>query len=453
MLIDSHAHLDDPQFDRDRDEVIAHAISSGVHYILNVATDLQSLKTAIGIAEKHDFIYLAAGIHPNYSNKESIEAIKPLLNHPKIVAIGEIGLDYYREHAPKEKQQEVFRLFLQEAKKRKLPIIIHQREAQTDILRILKEEMDMPLRGVMHCFSGDAVWAKECIKMGFFISFAGNLTYPKASNLREAAKEIPIENMLIETDCPWLAPQEHRGKRCEPAFVKNVAEELASIKKLSVEDIARITQLNFKTLFKVGKQEEKGKIAYPIRDSIYLNITNRCTSECVFCVKNFKDYVKGHYLRLEKEPDAQEIISAIGDLKKYKEVVFCGYGEPTLRLDVIKDVSKWVKSHGVKVRIDTNGHGNLINKRSIAPELKGIVDSISVSLNAETEEKYEQLCRPAYGKKTFDDVKRFIIECKDNIPEVSVTVLDMPNIDLEQCRKIASELGVGFRLRKYDEVG
>ncbi len=453
MLIDSHAHLDDPQFDRDREKVIAHAINSGVHYILEVATDSRSLKTAIDIAEKHDFIYLAAGLHPNYSNQESLECIKPLLDHPKIVAIGEIGLDYYRDHSPKEKQQEVFRFFLNEAKKRKLPIIIHQRDAQEDTLRILKEEMDPPLRGVMHCFNGSAEFAKECIEMGFFISFAGNLTYPKAISLREVAKEIPIENMLIETDCPWLAPQEFRGKRSEPAFVKNVAQELASLKKLSFEDVARITQLNFKLLFGIGEKKEKGKIAYPIRYSIYLNKTNRCTSECVFCVKNFRDYVKGHYLRLEDEPSADEIISAIGDVKKYKEVVFCGYGEPTLRLDIIKDVSKWVKSKGVNVRIDTNGHGNLIHKRSIASELKGLVDSISISLNAENAEKYEQLCKPAYGVKTFDEVKKFIIECTKNIPDVSVTALDMKSIDIEKCRQIASELGVGFRLRKYDEVG
>jgi TatD DNase family protein len=453
MLIDSHAHLDDHDFDKDRDSVIAHAINSGLHYILNVATGYESLKTSISIAEKHDFIFLAAGIHPHYSQKEDIEKITPLLNHPKLVAIGEIGLDYYRDHSPIDKQKEIFRLFLREAKSRNLPVIIHQRQAQDDLLEIIKEEMAIPTRGVMHCFSGDIQWAKECIKMGFLISFAGNLTYPKALDLQRVAKEIPIENILIETDCPWLAPQNIRGKRCEPSHVKHTALKLAEIKGLSYDDVARITELNFKQLFRIGKLNDTGKIAYPIRKSLYLNITNRCTSECVFCVKNFCDYVKGHYLRLERDPSAAEIISAIGDSSAYEEIVFCGYGEPTLRLDVIKEVSKWVKEKGMNVRIDSNGHGNLINKRSIAPELKGLVDSISVSLNADSAEKYEKICRPVYGKKTFDEVRRFIIECKDYIPDVSITVIDMPGIDIEKCKEIARELGVGFRIRKYDEVG
>lgn len=454
MLVDSHAHLDDPQFDNDREQVIAHAVNTGVHYIVNVATDYESIKKSIQIADSHDFIYLAAGVHPNYSVEEDFEKIRPLLDHPKLIALGEIGLDYYRDHAPKDKQEKVFRTFLREAKKRNLPIIVHQREAQDDVRRILQEEMQAPIRGIMHCFSGDTLWAKECIKMGFLISFAGNITYPKAENLRNVIKDIPVDHMLVETDCPWLAPQEFRGKRCEPAYVKYTAEEIARIKGLTYADVIRVTGLNFRLLFGIGEKNDTGRIAYPIRNSLYLNITNKCTSECSFCVKNFRDHVKGHYMRLEKDPSANEVISAIEDPSKYEEVVFCGYGEPTLRLDVIKEVSKWVKDKGLKVRIDTNGHGNLINKRSIAQELAGLVDSISVSLNCESADKYEKLCNPVYGKKTFEEVKRFIIECKGYIPDVSVTAIDMPGVDIEKCRQIAEkELGVGFRIRKYDEVG
>lgn len=445
MLIDSHAHLDSFQFDKDREQVIAHAVNSGIHYILNVATDAESLKKAIQIVDRYDFIYLAVGLHPHNSQKE----VLPSFSHPKLVAIGEIGLDYYRDYAPRDKQREVFKRFLNEARDRNLPVIIHQRQAQEDI----KKMLEPPLRGVMHCFSGDLEWARECVRMGFFISFAGNLTYPNATGLREVAKGIPIENILIETDCPYLAPQEVRGKRCEPTYVRYVAEELARLKGLTVEDVARITELNFKLLFGIGERDQKGKIAYKIRNSLYLNITNRCTSECTFCVKNFKDYVKGHYLRLDKEPTVEEIISAIADPTKYKEVVFCGYGEPMLRLDVVKEVSKWVKENGGRVRIDTNGHGNLIYGRSIAHELAGLVDSISISLNAQSPELYEKLCRPIYGKKTFEEIKRFIIECKEYIPVVGVTVIDMPGVDLEECRRIANELGVELRVRVYNEVG
>lgn len=453
MLIDSHAHLDDSQFKDDREKVIAHSVNSGVCVILNVATDLRSLEVSIELADKYDYIYIAGGIHPHNAQKEDFNKVVSLLDHPKLVAIGEIGLDNYRDYCPKEKQKEIFRKFLKEAKKRDLPVIIHQREAKEDIMQILKEELAGSYKGVMHCFSGDLEWAKECIKMGFYISFAGNITYPKAKNLRTVAKGIPIEKILIETDCPWLAPQEVRGKRCEPAYVNYVAEELAKVKYLSVNDIARITSLNFRQLFNVGNEDKESRVAYPIRNSLYLNITNRCTSECTFCVRNFKDYVKGHYLRLDDEPSVSEIIKEIGDPTKYDEVVFCGYGEPMLRLDVIKEVSRWVKEKGGKVRIDTNGHGNLICGRSILLELKGLVDSISVSLNVESSEKYDKICRPIYGKKTFEGVKQFIIECKEFIPDVSVTAIDMPGVDINKCKALAESLGVGFRVREYNEVG
>lgn len=453
MLIDGHAHLYEKDYDNDRDNVIAHAINSGLQYILNVATGFEALKKSILIAEKYDFIYLAAGVHPHYSVEEDCEKVIKLLDHPKIVAIGEIGMDFFRDYSPRDRQEEVFRIFLKESVKRNLPVIIHQRNAQEDVKKIILEELKGKRKGVMHCFSGDSAWAKECIKMGFLISFAGNITYPKATALREVAKEISIDNMLIETDCPWLAPQKFRGQRCEPAYVQYTAEEIAKIKGLTIEDVKRVTGHNFRQMFKIGNIKQNGKIAYKIRNSLYLNITNRCTSECTFCVKNYKDFVKGHYLRIEKEPGFSEIIKEIGDPKKYEEIVFCGYGEPTIRLDVVKEVSKWVKDKGGRIRIDTNGHGNLINQRPIAKELKDIVDSISVSLNADNEEGYEKLCKPIYGKKTFEEVRKFIIECKKYISDVSVTVVDMPGVNIEKCKKIADELGIKLRIRKYDEVG
>ena len=199
--------------------------------------------------------------------------------------------------------------------------------------------------------------------MGFYISFSGTLTFPKALEAQNIAREIPIESILIETDCPYLAPQPVRGKRNEPAYVKYVAERLAELKGLTFDDIGRITSFNAMNLFKIERIAEEGKITYPIRDSLYLNLTNRCTSSCVFCVRYYTDFVKGHNLRLKKEPGAKELIDAIGDPKRYKEIVFCGYGEPLIRLDVVKEVAKAVKKKGGSVRVDTNGHGNLIHKK------------------------------------------------------------------------------------------
>ena len=219
-----------------------------------------------------------------------------------------------------------------------------------------------------------------------------------------------------------------------------------------MEDISRITTLNAMRLFNIGSIPEKGEIAYSIRDSLYLNITDRCTNRCGFCVRSDTSYVKGHNLKLEKEPSAEELIKAIGDPGRYMEVVFCGLGEPFLRLDLIKTVSRWIKDQGGKVRVNTNGHGNAINNRNILPELEGLVDSISISLDAEDEETYQKICKPLM-KNSFNNVISFIKESKKHIPEVNVTVVNVPEIDLDKCRGIARDLGVGIRVREYNVVG
>jgi len=199
-------------------------------------------------------------------------------------------------------------------------------------------------------------------------------------------------------------------------------------------------------------------ITYQIGDSLYLNITNRCTNECTFCVRYKTRIFNGKYpLWLDREPTTEEILKAIGDPKRYKEIVFCGYGEPLIRLETVKEVARkikghesWVLGHG-SIRIDTNGEANLFYQRNILPEIKGLIDSISISLNAENAEVYDKLCRSIYGKKAFDAIIEFIKESKKHIPEVEITVVDLPKIDKKACEKIAKDLGVKFRVRPYYE--
>jgi TatD family-associated radical SAM protein len=193
-------------------------------------------------------------------------------------------------------------------------------------------------------------------------------------------------------------------------------------------------------------------IAYKIGDSLYLNITNRCTNKCVFCIRDkAKLFNSKHDLWLKKEPTSQEVIDAIGDTSKYKEIVFCGYGEPLIRLDTVMEVSRWLKEKGAKVRIDTNGHGNLIHKRNIVPELKGLVDSISISLNAPNSKEYNDLCQPDFGEDAFDAIIEFAKECGKYIPNVELTVVGLPGSDVKYAKKIADELGATFRVRTYYE--
>jgi TatD DNase family protein len=305
----------------------------------------------------------------------------------------------------------------------------------------------------MHCFSGDAAMAGRVIEMGFSISFAGPITFPKAEALREVARQVPIEQMLIETDAPYLAPQPVRGKRNEPAYVRHTAEVIAEIKGLTFDDVARITSYNAMQLFGIGRVSQQGLIAYPIRNSLYLNITNRCTAACTFCVRYHTDFVKGHNLRLGGEPSMETIIQQIGDPKRYAEVVFCGYGEPLLRLDVVKAVSAEVKRRGGRVRIDTNGHANLVHKRDVLPELAGLVDAMSISLNAQNAELYHKITQPKFGIGTYEAVTEFIRKAKVNIPDVTVTVVSLPEVDIDACRAIADNLGVKLRVREYNVVG
>ncbi len=445
------------QFCDEKDEIIKRAEASGIEKIITIGTTLESCRSAIKLAEDYQSLFAAVGVHPHDASdvdSHTLEEIKTLAKHPKVVAIGETGLDYYYLNSPKEAQKKTFRAFISLAQELNLPLILHVRDAWKDALTILREE-ELPAKGgVTHCFSGSYEEAKSYMDLGFYISYTGVITFPNANSLREAAKKIPIERTLIETDSPYLAPVPKRGKRNEPSYVRYVAEKIAEIKGLSLQDVGRITTLNAKNLFNLPGADVTTQIAYPIRNSLYLNITNRCTLTCKFCAK-FKDYsVKGHYLKLAHEPSLDDVFNAMGDYKDFNEVVFCGYGEPLLRLDLVKDIAKILKKKGVRVRINTDGLANLVYERDVTAELKGLVDSISVSLNAPDSEAYEKNCKSKFGKDAYRAVKEFIITAKAHIPDVTATVVALPGLDVEACRSVVEkELGVTFRVREYNEVG
>ncbi len=456
-LIDSHAHLDGKQFSGDLPDVLARARIAGVTSILTIGCDLESSRTSVDLAIRHPQVYASVGIHPHDAlelNPSGLAELERMIEAvDKVVAIGEIGLDFYRDRSPREVQRTAFRKQIRLAKKLGKPIIVHDRDAHDEVLQILREEQAATVGGVLHCFSGDLAMARECVAMGFLISFAGPLTYPKNDGLRAIAAALPIDVMLIETDCPYLAPQKWRGKRNEPAYVRATAEALAATKGLSLEDVARVTTLNAYRLFGIGSVDQSTRIAYQIRDSLYLNITNRCTNHCTFCAK-FGDFtVKGHQLCLEREPGFDEVIEAIGDPSQYREVVFCGYGEPLLRLELVKQVAAWLKERKITVRINTDGQANLVHKRNILPELSGLVDSISVSLNAPDAKQYQRICQSALGEEGYASLKAFLKDARQYIPDVTATAVSLPGIDIEACRKVAGELGVAFRERVYNEVG
>ena len=261
IYIDSHAHLDARAFDSDRPEVLQRAWDAGLKAIVTVGVEdnLAGIEKAVALAAQHDAIFATVGVHPHDAGKiapEWFKRIRALTGHPKVVAIGETGLDYHYMHSPAASQKEAFRTFLRMARSSKLPVVIHTREADTDTVSILKEslaEESGPLCGVVHCFSGDYDLAKQFLDMGLDLSFTGVISFPRAGSLREVLKKIPLERILLETDCPYLAPVPFRGKRNEPAYVVQVAEAAASSVGKSVEEIGCITTENAVRLFQLSR--------------------------------------------------------------------------------------------------------------------------------------------------------------------------------------------------------
>ena len=256
MFIDTHVHLNADQYDDDLQQVIERAIEAKVEKMIVVGFDRKTIERAMKLADDYEFIYAVIGWHPVDAidcTPDDLKWIEELASHPKVVGIGETGLDYYWDKSPKDVQQELFRKQIHLAQKLKLPIIIHNREATGDVVKILREENAATVGGVMHCFSGSVETARECIDMNFMISLGGPVTFKNARMPKEVAKEIPLEYLMIETDAPYLAPHPYRGKRNEPSYVPLVAEEIARQKDLSVEEVAKATTSNAIKFFKIDE--------------------------------------------------------------------------------------------------------------------------------------------------------------------------------------------------------
>lgn len=252
MLFDTHAHLNAEEYKDDLDEVISRAQEAGVTNMVVVGFDRPTIERAMELVDQYNFLYASVGWHPVDAidmTEEDLIWIEELAAHPKVVALGEMGLDYHWDKSPKDIQKEVFRKQIRLAKKVKLPIIIHNREATADILEILKEENAEEVGGIMHCFSGSPEVARECVNMNFYISLGGPVTFKNAKKPKDVAAEVPLDKLLIETDCPYLTPHPFRGKRNEPGYVKLVAEQIAEIKGLSYEEVAAATTKNAKKFF------------------------------------------------------------------------------------------------------------------------------------------------------------------------------------------------------------
>ena len=319
MYIDSHAHVNAPEFQDGVDEVVDRAKREGVQFIIVPGTDVESSRYAIELADEFDGLYACVGIHPHDASKaddQALRQIEELSVHPKVVAIGEIGLDFFRNYSPRNAQIEALKNQLDIARRRNLPVVLHDRDAHTELQDIMEETVrtDSSWRnnlatsnsrfpapkGVFHAFSGDAAMAWNLINMGFYVSIPGTVTF-KNSGVEQVVRAVSLEHLLLETDSPYLTPVPFRGKRNEPSHIHFIARRIAEIQGLSPEDIGRATSYNVLRLFGIGELDPP-KTTYTLNNTLYLNITIRCDADCVFCDRKGEAIVKGHFSGLSENP-------------------------------------------------------------------------------------------------------------------------------------------------------
>ena len=453
-FIDTHAHTNFDAFDEDRGEVYARARIAGVSTIIEVGVGLEGSRAALDRARELSMIRAAAGLHPTGLERfeEEWPEFEALVRSNDLTAVGECGLDYYWMKAPEDLQAEAFSRQIRLARQMSMPLIIHCRDAEEDLIGILSRERFE--RAVVHCFSGTADQARRLLDLGLHLSFCGNVTYKKNLSAQEALAVVPLDRLMLETDSPFLSPVPRRGKRNEPAHIVHTAGFLAERKGVSLEELAATTTRNARAFFDL-KPAAPGVIAYEIGDNLYLNLTRLCTAHCYFCPREGSDRVAwGHDLDLERDPTSREILDAVERAPgTHREIVYCGLGEPTIRLKNLLETARVLKRKGHRIRINTNGHGNLIWGRDITPDLDGLVDSVSISLNAPDSETYERVSPSTFGGDAFPGLLDFARRCKEHVPEVVLTVVEgAEGVDVEACRALAAELGVGFRTRPLDDI-
>jgi TatD DNase family protein len=461
-FVDSHVHLTSDTFENDRDDVIRRAVDAGARFLVNPGTDLEDSRRAVELADRYPEVYACVGFHPHDARKadeQALAAIEELSTHPRVVAIGEIGLDYHYDLSPRDTQREVFRAHLDIARRRDLPVVLHTRESLEDTVTLVEQALRaepawrsrlatptsrFPApKGVFHCFPGDLQAAWRIVHLGFYVSLPGIVTFKNAGNAAAVARGLSVEHMLLETDSPYMAPAPLRGSRNEPANLPIIAQRIAELQDLAVEDIVRTTNYSAHRLFGLGDAPSP-VFTYPLRQSLYLNLTIRCDADCIFCDRKGEAVVKGHNLRITREPTAEEVIREIGDPTSYREIVFCGFGEPTVRLEVLKQIARWVKARGGTTRLNTDGHGNIINKRNIVPELVGLIDGVSISLNSTDPEEYGSLMR-VDGKVMFAAMVEFARDAVRLLPRVVMTIVDMQSVDEDRARAfVENEIGAVF---------
>lgn len=444
---DTHAHLYWEDFSEPVSGLLDRARQAGVETIIVPGTTLETSEKVRTLVHDHAGVYGAAGIHPtdvaDVDEGRLSGDLQRLLDHPSMIAVGEIGLDYYWDVTFKEKQKRLLHQQIQLALKLNKPVILHNRQSDEDLLAIIRDYRGSGLKGIFHCFSGDETVLREALaNPGFYISFAGNVTY-KNSPLRNLLPLIPINRILTETDAPFLAPVPFRGKRNEPAMMTATIDHMASVLGLTAGDINRNVGTSVHALFGIG-QPARPAIAFTIGSRLYINLTNRCTANCIFCDRASDTILHGYETRLDHEPSVSDILAAIPDLAGLTEVVFAGPGEPFVRLNEVIELAGLFKEQGLPVRVVTNGHGFRLHGRDFLGSLAGLVDRLSVILPTMTPNEYQGVMRLKEDGVSFTDLLDFARQARFVLPEVEfvhcLPPLDRTGMELTELEGIPIRL-------------
>lgn len=410
---------------------------------------LESSRKAALLSETRTGVYAAAGIHPNElcpdSHSPDITLDLPeILLHPRVIAVGETGLDFYRDRVPEKLQIEVFKEHISLAEAFGLTLIVHSRGAEGEVLDVLGDDVTVPV--IMHCYTGGDDTARKAADRGYYIGFTGALTFRKNDRLRDLAASLPADRILIETDAPYMSPEPVRGRRNEPSNVRYIADTVSDVWRRDPEETAVTLMRNSLRAMQLGP-DRRTDLVYLLYGNIYMNITGRCSNRCRFCIKDRTDGIGGYYLAHHCEPLEERLDSVIGALTPDmgKELVFCGYGEPTMRPELLKRLAGSASERGFSVRLNTNG--TCLSRLSPGEtfELLEPFDTVSISLNASGREEYSSICRPQ-DENAWDRLIEFI-ELARMAASVRLTAVRYPGVEVESVKELAESLSLPLKVR------
>jgi TatD DNase family protein len=419
-MIDSHLHLDHPAFQDDLEAVLARALSDGISGFVNIGFDRDSARATAALVEKYPFCFGVVGVHPHDAVKwnEPLEReLEALLKRERLLAVGEIGLDYYYDHSPRDVQRDVFRRMLSLARRARKPVVIHCRDAAADVLEILEAE-GTPEGGIFHAFGGDAALARRVVGLGFHVGVGGVVTF-KNSSLPEALAEVPFERVVLETDSPYISPHPFRGRRNEPALMRFSADAVARVYGIPLEEVARRTTDNLVDALDIVPESLPGGV-YNLGENVYIHST---------------------------DVDVAAVDAAA------TTAVICGHTEPIDYIPRFRGVAGALRERGLRVRLLAGARGRVDFEPGVGRDLAGMVDSVTVRFFGATAVQHERTAMTGLGPAAFESLVGLVEECVAAGIETECLFVAAPKVKLDPCRALAERLGTGFAVRKYGAMG